>query len=373
MPAYKAWNSSLSKQAVLLFFILVVLIWTLFSVSAKRIIPTYSSAQSLISSPKPLPRSKYAYATILTADGDAEFPDVQGPYLRAVRFLNYQLLHNPRTRGNNTDDRIPLLVLVTSDVPQRYYDILAHDGATVIPVQALGRDWIHPQWERWNDVLTKLNLWRLVEYEKIMFLDADSIIFRPIDHIFTDPATAVQTTLPYSELPKNRTISPEEVEDDEENEIPLPDTYMLAGTHDSWAEWALQLDPGNEFYARDNYMNAGFFVCAPSQTLFNYYISLLDIPGRFDPSYPEQNLLNNAHRTDGQMPWTSLGSMWNEKGVDEAAYHNGLRSIHHKWWHPTTDPVVRERIKIEMNEMNKFYREREVATWPRKVEQSASR
>lgn len=83
---------------------------------------------------------KYAFATILTAEGDVEYPDVGEPYLKAARLLTYQPLHNPRTRNGSVE--IPLLVLVTPDVPQNHRDILKDDGATIVPVESLGRDWI---------------------------------------------------------------------------------------------------------------------------------------------------------------------------------------------------------------------------------------
>jgi hypothetical protein len=45
---------------------------------------------------------------------------------------------------------------------------------------------------------------------------------------------------------------------------------------------------------------------APSKEMFNYYTSFLNIKDSFDPRYPEQNLLNYAHRWGGPMPWKEL-------------------------------------------------------------------
>ncbi|KAH8689834.1 nucleotide-diphospho-sugar transferase [Talaromyces proteolyticus] len=304
---------------------------------------------------RPPSQSKYAYATILTSEGDIEYPNVQEPYLHAARLLTYQLLHDPRTRGNNTD--IPLLVLVTEDVPQRHRDILKNDGATVVPVHNVSREWIHPKWERWSGVLAKLNLWNLVEYDKIMFLDADTVIFRPIEHIFESPTTAPQQTLPWTTIISNGTVYNSSIDDAAAG--PLPETYMIAGIHDIWVEWALPPVPGNDFYAPQNYMNAGFFMCSPSKNLSEYYLSLLDIPNRFDSNYPEQNLLNNAHRTDGRMPWRDLGPGWNQKGADKAAYDGGLRSIHHKWWRHLEDEFLTHYIANAMGDMDEYFFERD--------------
>ncbi|KAJ5198027.1 nucleotide-diphospho-sugar transferase [Penicillium cinerascens] len=282
----------------------------------------------------------HAFATILTGEGDAEFPDVEEPYLRAARLLTFQLLHNPRTRNDSLD--IPFLVLVTQDVPQKHREILSKDGAIIVPVDSLGRDWIHPKWGRWKDVLAKLNLWQLTDYDKIMFLDADSVIFQSIHDIFSHPATEIRQTLsPQAGVQANGSV---------------PASYMIAGIHDPWVEENLPPVPGKEFYQQNNYMNAGFFVLHPSKDLFDYYSALLDKPDAFDSAYPEQNLLNCAHRTDGQMPWQDIGPWWNLKGADKSEYESGLKSIHHKWWRPIPDKFVGDRIADALEEMESYFR-----------------
>ncbi|KAL3451672.1 hypothetical protein BJX65DRAFT_268349 [Aspergillus insuetus] len=126
----------------------------------------------------------------------------------------------------------------------------------------------------------------MTEYTKIAFLDADSILFERIDGILTEPATAVQQTKS-DMLDGDR----EEGEGGEGGDVlELPPTYMIAGIHDLWVEQNLlpSRDSGMDFYVRDNYMNAGFFVLAPSETMFDYYLALLDQPGVFDPNYPNR-------------------------------------------------------------------------------------
>lgn len=296
-------------------------------------------------------KERYAFATLLTGEGDVEFPDVEEPYLRAARLLTFQLLHNPRTRNETFD--APFLVLVTPDVPERHREILTNDGATVIPVESVARDWIRPKWSRWNDVLAKLNLWQLTDYDKIMFLDADSVIFHPIHDIFTHPAAEIRQTLPLlAETPTNSSVAPSTGNPTSHG---IPTSYMIAGIHDPWVERALPPVPGSEFYAEDNYMNAGFFILHPSKDIFNYYSALLDTPDAFDSAYPEQNLLNCAHRTDGRMPWQDFGSWWNLKGGFQSDYEHGLKSIHHKWWRPIPDQFISDRISDALEEMEAFF------------------
>lgn len=80
------------------------------------------------------------------------------------------------------------------------------------------------------------------------------------------------------------------------------------------------------------YLNAGFFVIRPSKDLFAYYESLLRVDGKFDPTFPEQNLLNYAHRRDGPMPWAPLGWRWNMNWPTMADFEGGARSFHAKYW-----------------------------------------
>ncbi|GAT23535.1 glucose N-acetyltransferase [Aspergillus luchuensis] len=291
---------------------------------------------------QPVSRPKHAFATIITGEGDTE-TDLKDVYFTAARLLTYQLLYSPQTKSRSPT---PFVVLVTDDVPQDQRDTLERDGAIVVPAENLARDWIHPKWSRWSNVLAKLNLWRLTEYEKITFLDADTIIIQPLDDIFFDNSTAIQETIPYREGTND-------------TNFPLPETYLISGIHDRWVEMALPPEPGRDFYVADNYVNAGFFVFAPSQALFDYYVHILDTPDQFDASYPEQNLLNFAHRTDGRMPWRELSEGWNQKPLAS----NGddlktFKSLHQKWWRSVYAQEVNDYIMNVTLEMENYFHDR---------------
>ncbi|KAE8329362.1 nucleotide-diphospho-sugar transferase [Aspergillus sergii] len=250
------------------------------------------------------PKPKYAFATIITGEGDTE-TEVKDAYFTATRLLTYQLLYSPQTKSRS--GHIPFLVLVTQDVPQEQRDILTKQGATIIPAEILEREWIHHG---------------LTEFEKIAFMDADSIILRPLDDIFTDSTTDIQQPVP-----------PREGVDDNMNiSVPLPETYLLSGIHDR---------P---------------FVYSPSELLFNYYVSLLDTPDRFDALYPEQNLLNFAHKTDSRMPWRELGPGWNHKPIAVSKDDlDNFKSLHQKWWRPIADKDAAEYIRNTVQEMEDFF------------------
>lgn len=280
--------------------------------------------------------TKYAYATILTGYNGTD----SEKYFDAVRLLTYQLLHDPRTKAQNGAQ---FVVLVTNDVPQENRHVLKQYGAQVLLVDQITREWVHPQWARWNDVMSKLNLWTLVNYEKIVFMDADSVLLDRLDDIFMEPATALQQT---------SALIPEPQQD---NSLPaLPERYMLAGIHDRWIEKNKPPAEGEKgFYEKDNYFNAGFLVLSPSQEMFDYYLALLDIPNKIDLTYPEQNLLNHAHRTDGRMPWKDLGVQWNSMTALGQSFAPDVRSLHHKWWQKVKNQAVNDYVSGVVERMRK--------------------
>ncbi|CRG91421.1 hypothetical protein PISL3812_08469 [Talaromyces islandicus] len=260
--------------------------------------------------------SKHAFATFLSGYNGTD----SEKYFTAVKLLTYQLIHDPLTRAR---DGTPFLILVTRDVEQEKQDILRHGGATVVLVDDVQREWIHPKTSRWDKVLAKLNLWTLTEYEKVVFVDADTVILHPMDEIFSIPATEIRDTLPASPNTSHPVIN---------MSVTPPQKYMIAGIHDHWMEENKRPPENETFYELDHYMNAGFFVVSPSKEMFEYYLSLLDQPDAFNMDYPEQNLLNFAHRTDGQMPWQDLGTYWNAITQLNPSYDSDVRSLHHKWW-----------------------------------------
>jgi alpha-N-acetylglucosamine transferase len=272
---------------------------------------------------------RYAFATVLMTRNDLEFPDIEEPYLQAARLLTFQLLRNPCTR--NRIDNIPFLVLVTPDIPQRHRDILSREGATVVPMESLDFSWGSSKYS--DAVLAKLNLWKLEKYDKIAFLNVDSVIFRPIHDIFEDHATAMRaTTNPTRKMPKS---------------------YMIAAPKDSRMNLNAQLVSGQELY-QQSHMNNGLFILHPSRDLYDYYVGMRQILDQDDSVRSEQNVLDYAHREDGPMPRQNLGFGWNLKDASQYDYETGLKSISHKWWRPIADDFVGDRIAMSMDEMTAF-------------------
>ncbi|CAI6332159.1 unnamed protein product [Periconia digitata] len=266
-------------------------------------------------------KSKFAFATFLAGREDATIDD---PYFIAVRMLTYQLLHANETRSH--DRSIPFVVLCTDKVPQEQKSRLQRDGAIVVVGESIQSDWAKTDVGKWQDVLTKLRIWEFTQFELVALLDGDTVLTQPLDGVFNDPAVYHRDSL----IAKTNDIDPV-IKPDEQ---PLPATYSFAGVPEMKPEHGYPPTEENHDFPNLNYLNAGFFVFKPDVDMLGYYLSLLDIPGRFSPDFPEQNLLNYAHRREGAMPWLQLDLSWNIHMPKLEDVQGGVKSIHDKWWQP---------------------------------------
>lgn len=285
---------------------------------------------------------KIAYATFLsatTASDDPDLPDEADGYFLGTRVMLYQLLHS-KIAGNSS---IPVIVMVTDKISARKRARLEKDGATVIQVERLQNNWMHAAHPRWADLLTKLRLFELTDYHKICYMDSDILITDTLDGVFFDEATLTQQTL----------NNPAETKEDEGK---MPRTYMLAAHSDTYGyDHPYPPDPNKD------YLNCGFLVFQPSKALFNYYMAVSGIEGRFDSGMMEQNLLNYAHRWAGNMPWRPLWPGWNVNWPTERDYQGGARSFHAKYWDPdpSHDPFLKGLWYQQRAEMEGYWRGRE--------------
>ncbi|ORY82094.1 nucleotide-diphospho-sugar transferase [Protomyces lactucae-debilis] len=114
--------------------------------------------------------ARHAYFTLLLNDG----------YLKGAQVL----AHSLRDLGTTCE----LVIMVSSAVSDRALAGLVELYDEVIEVQPIS----NPSTDNLNllgrlDLLasfTKIALWRQVQYEKIIFLDADTVVLQSIDHLF---------------------------------------------------------------------------------------------------------------------------------------------------------------------------------------------
>ena len=261
--------------------------------------------------------SRFAIATFLTGSpenpNDGEDPDAS-PYYIATRVLAYQILHAPETRCNRS---ITFVVLVTSTVSESAKQQLRLDGAKVVEATDIPlRWWIKTGVTRWKDQFTKLRLFEMIEYDRILLIDADTLIQSKIDGIFHEPEVQRPVKI-ISSRPKKT------------DEFPLPETFIFAGRSDN----ALTGERNHSFPPlQTEFFSAGFFMIAPSPGLFEYLLSVMSHYRRFDPHTMEQSLLNYAFRRNGPMPWRELHYKWSATWPNLEDLEAGVATLHEKFW-----------------------------------------
>jgi hypothetical protein len=195
--------------------ILVACVWTVFWQITKPppILPGPQYRRYGTSAP--LPESDYAVATFLTGQGNND------AYFIATRTISYSLLHAPDTKFN--DSAIPFLVICSESVPDEQKDRLVKDGATVLSVRDVPVNWwIHSGVQRWKEQFTKLRVFEITEYKRILFMDADTMVMKPVDGIFEE--LEVQTMSPTLRDRKKEIKS---------DESALPDEWYFASRSDN--------------------------------------------------------------------------------------------------------------------------------------------
>lgn len=159
--------------------------------------------------------------------------------------------------------------------------------------------------------MDKLHVFELIQYEKVLLLHSDHVVVKPLDDIFQDAAT-----VEISNLGK-----PENVQDDEGIQ---PATYIMAGN--SGPRRAPHPYPSE----RGTRLNAVFVVLKPSIEMYNHYIAVFSIEGRFRGSSPEQDLWNYVHDSKRNMPLQQINPDWTVNKPCYSDYEHGIASFHEK-------------------------------------------
>ena len=281
--------------------------------------------------------SPYAYVTLLAPNPKLDnktVPDDEDEYFVGTRVLAYQLLHAPKTATNTS---IPFVVLATPDICESKLQRLREDGATVKVIERISESWMKPGLQRWRDMMSKLRMLELIQFEKVLFMDADMYITERMDGIFTDPTTDRLTPMPDLAV---------------EDEGPLPTSYIFSAQQYMEGRAHPYPPPAGDYFS------GGFFLCQPSIAMFNYYLTIAKIKDRFNSNAMEQGLLNYAHRRDGPMPWTEIYYKWTTTWPSMKEYEAGAHSLHEKWWDEkiALDPDLRKLWYMARGEMEGYYR-----------------
>ncbi|KAF2756986.1 nucleotide-diphospho-sugar transferase [Pseudovirgaria hyperparasitica] len=250
------------------------------------------------------------------------------------------LLHDNDTKRRNSS--IPFIVLVSARVDQEKRARLEKDGAQVVEVEDVPTAWwVRTYVTRWADQFTKLRVLEWTQYDRILFVDADTLLTRPLDGIFQEPEAhqPVDTLHTPSRKPKA-------------DEAQLPAQYLFGARSDNafTGERAHPFPP-----LQTPNFSAGFWLVAPSKELYAYLMSVMQHYHRFDPETMEQSLLNYAFRREGPMPWRELDYKWSATWPNQKDVQGEVKSLHEKFW--TAGPKeLRQMWKVKHNEMETWWR-----------------
>ena len=332
-------NLRARKRSIVAAFVVAALFLYLI---ANGSVPTTSATPDIVANNLDISSKRYAYATLLTSDDES--------YFTAARVLSYQLLSDPETRTNQS---IPFVVMVTKLVPKHQRQQLARDGASVVYVEDVPLPWWIRQRlrrpSRFGDQFTKLRIFQMLEYDLVLYLDADNLLMKPLDGAFEDDAcrpSDTQVSNP-SILERDRSLTP-------------PAQYIFAARPDNGrsndgsngGNYEHPIPP----MERDQ-LSAGFWVAAPSNEIYDYYMSLMTsstfgVFRPFDPQFMEQAMFDYAHRRDGRMPWKSLNYKWSSTFPGVQDITAGIASLHDKFWiHGPDELTARWKRKKEEMEL----------------------
>ncbi|KAL8527770.1 hypothetical protein ACS0TY_005569 [Phlomoides rotata] len=189
---------------------------------------------------------RYAYVTLLAGDGD---------YVKGVVCLAKGL--------RKVRSAFPLVVAVLPDVPEEHRNLLVNQGCLVREIDAVlppvGNKecpFIRPSFAI---NYSKLRFWGFVEYDKMIYMDADIQVFHNIDSLF--------------DLPSDRFYAV--VDCLCEMDDPCPEVV----------QWPRELGNHPAFY-----FNTGLFVFEPDLRTYNGLLSTLYVTP--PTPYAEQDFLN---------------------------------------------------------------------------------
>ncbi|KAK5739281.1 exostoses (multiple)-like 2 [Elasticomyces elasticus] len=301
-------------------------------------------------------QDRVAYATFYCTRLKDESDD--DPYFDAVQLLIYQILHRPSTC---TQLEIPVLVFVVPHVSERRRNVFRSMGACVIELDYVPHPGIHPRRERWIDQLCKLRIFQQVSYDRILYLDADMLLTKSLDGIWSEPVSSQKYEtraeveehssglLRIAPLPGQR-LRPHASESQQDHmSFPrvasLPDRYLFVAVSDTYAN--RKPDPPTPCWYTA--LNSGFWLASPSLEMYQYYTSLLAFPDSYDSQYMEQGIFRYAHRDNGPMPWQRFERKWNVNWPRAGDLSCGTATLHDRFW-IRDEPWVESELVQAWNE-----------------------
>ncbi|KAI8938452.1 hypothetical protein NX059_004345 [Plenodomus lindquistii] len=271
----------------------------------------------------------YAYATFMATRN----PSIHDPYFLAIHSLIYRILWSRRSRTS----KYPFIVFVGEYVTAEQRTLLAGTGAIVRELASV--EWtpnVPGVAKRWKDLFAKLNMWKEVEFQRILFLDADAFPLANIDEMFD--------IAPIQQCAEDKV----QLDDILLDGTSVCEPFVFAGVaQDTWSGTSTEV-------------NVGSIVFTPSlrmhQRLLRNYVKT----DKYNCLMAEQAFLNWQFGKEGPFPATTLERKWG--GVFPQENEEGmLNVVHEKIWVPT-DGWLRKEWMDTWVEMVRFYESDEFGT-----------
>lgn len=277
------------------------------------------------------PNPTLAITTFLTGQASDD------SYFNLTRLFAYQLLHAEDTRITNPD--LTFVVLCGRQVEEEKKEQIKRLGASVITLEDVTLpEWIHIGEPRWSEQFTKLRAFEQTQFKRMLYVDADYMVMKPLDGIFDEPI--IQGLTP--------TLNRED--QIKEDEGILPKKWLFAARSENGGQGGFShfVPP-----IQTNYANAGFFLIAPDQHMYDHLMEVMKLENRFPTTYMEQDLLNYVFRREGPMPWRELDWHWSANFVNEEDVKFGVHALHGKFWREGPQSV-RDRYSQMMHELDEL-------------------
>lgn len=235
-----------------------------------------------------------------------------------------------------TKPKYPFVVAVTDTLPQDAQETLKRFGIELVTVDLLilpaSRFDPSKTEARFTDIWTKVRVFALEQFEKVVFLDSDMIVRRNMDEIFDLPITSNQVAAVHA-----CACNPRKIPHYPKDWVPENCGYSQANYPDCLSTQPLQ--PNTPVPRPYHLLNSGMFLCRPSVELFNRMKKMLDTsPLVHTWKFCDQDLIGTFFGGGGEAPegWgeitkEELGDQW----MPLPYYYNALKTlryIHSSFW-----------------------------------------
>ncbi|WVQ78826.1 hypothetical protein IAT38_000917 [Cryptococcus sp. DSM 104549] len=246
----------------------------------------------------PLQRPE-VYMTFLASD---DIPE----YFTSTRVLLYSLAHSPAT----SDPSRPFFVHVTPRTPSSWIAQLEAEGAHIVHTPLVEGLPSTPTEPRYADCYTKLAMWNMTQFSRILFFDADHLVLKPMQEVWDDPAGKA-----------------------------LDGVAALGASSVGYLHHV-------------NYFSAGFMMVRPDAEGYEGLLGTTE----YNPQWKEQNLLNKYFNAYGPRPWGRLDGKYERIQPKFEHIAEGIHSLHDKVWKDTVDPRIQQVWHAKLEEAEAFYR-----------------